>query len=57
MTFGQQLQQKGRLEGMQQTSEMIARDMLLEGFKFDTVEKITKLPRDIIVRLKKEAQL
>ena len=44
--------QKGLIEGERKNSEMIARDMMREGFDLETIAKLTKLPLDIISRLK-----
>ena len=64
MTFGEQLRQQGMQQGMQQgvrqglqlASEGIARDMILNGFDLKIIEKITKLPHEIILKLTKDIQ-
>ena len=44
---------KGLLEGERKKSEMIAQDMIREGFELETVAKLTKLPLGVVAKLAK----
>jgi predicted transposase YdaD len=54
MTVAEQCRREGMQQGIQHSLHVVARSMLLEGFDPGLVAKMTKLPSDIVINLKKD---